>query len=89
MPLSPRPSMMTTRGGDGLTRCLRRWLDYKALARARKRWVGLSDFTAFQLAMLAKARAVTWAGPALLGDFGAERLEDIDEVTLEAPLRGR
>jgi hypothetical protein len=57
-------------------------LDYKALARARKRWVGLSDFTAFQLAMLAKARAVTWAGPALLGDFGHRGFEDIDEVTL-------
>ncbi len=77
----PAPIVMITRGGYGLTRYLPQ-LDYKALARARKRWVGLSDFTAFQLAMLAKARAVTWAGPALLGDFGPERFEDIDEVTL-------
>ncbi|HWS76014.1 MAG TPA: LD-carboxypeptidase [Quisquiliibacterium sp.] len=73
--------VMVTRGGYGLTRILPR-LDFKALARARKRWVGLSDFTAFQLAMLAKAKAVTWSGPSLIADFGAERFEDLDEVTL-------
>ncbi|MCL4743977.1 MAG: LD-carboxypeptidase [Burkholderiaceae bacterium] len=73
--------VMITRGGYGLTRILP-LLDYRSLARARKRWVGLSDFTAFQLAMLAKARAVTWSGPALLDDFSAERFEDIDQTTL-------
>ena len=77
----PAPVVMISRGGYGLTRILPR-LDFKALAGARKRWVGLSDFTAFQLAMLARARAVTWAGPALLDDFGAERFDDVDEVTL-------
>jgi muramoyltetrapeptide carboxypeptidase len=77
----PADIVMITRGGYGLTRILPA-LDYRALARARKRWVGLSDFTAFQLAMLARARAVTWSGPTLLDDFGAERFEDIDEVTL-------
>jgi muramoyltetrapeptide carboxypeptidase len=75
------PIVMITRGGYGITRILPR-LEFKALARARKRWVGLSDFTAFQLAMLARARATTWSGPALLDDFGAERFEDIDETTL-------
>lgn len=77
----PASIVMTTRGGYGLTRILPR-LDFKALARANKRWVGLSDFTAFQLAMLARAKAVTWAGPALLEDFAAERFEDVDETTL-------
>lgn len=77
----PAGIVMVTRGGYGLTRILP-LLDYRALARARKRWVGLSDFTAFQLAMLARARAVTWAGPSLLDDFGGERFEDVDEVTL-------
>ncbi len=72
--------VMITRGGYGLTRILP-MLEYRSLARARKRWVGLSDFTAFQLAMLAKARAVTWSGPAL-DDFAAERFEDIDPTTL-------
>jgi muramoyltetrapeptide carboxypeptidase len=69
--------VMTTRGGYGLTRLLNR-LDFDALAQAEKHWVGLSDFTAFHLAMLAKAGAGTWAGPALLEDFAAD---DIDETT--------
>jgi len=77
----PADTVMITRGGYGLTRILAT-LDYRALARSGKRWVGLSDFTAFQLAMLARARAVTWSGPTLLDDFGGERFEDVDEVTL-------
>lgn len=65
---------LITRGGYGLTRLLPR-LPYKALAKAVERgthFVGLSDFTALQCAMLAKAQAPTWAGPALLEDFGRE-----------------
>ena len=58
------------RGGYGFTRLLDR-LDYAALARARKRWMGHSDFTAFQLAALAKAGMVTFAGPMATYDFGA------------------
>lgn len=62
------PIVMISRGGYGITRLLDR-LDYDALAGAGKQWVGFSDFTAFQLAMLARANAPTWAGPALLADF--------------------
>jgi len=58
------------RGGYGFTRLLDR-LDYAALARAGKRWMGHSDFTAFQLAALAKAGIVTFAGPMASYDFGA------------------
>jgi len=64
---------LITRGGYGLTRLLPR-LPYRALARAAERGmrlVGLSDFTALQLALLAKTGAVSWAGPALLETFGA------------------
>jgi muramoyltetrapeptide carboxypeptidase len=75
------PVVMITRGGYGLTRLLPA-LDYTALAAANKQWVGLSDFTAFHLAMLARAGARTWAGPSLIEDFGAQRFEDIDETTL-------
>jgi muramoyltetrapeptide carboxypeptidase len=75
------PIVMITRGGYGLTRLLPQ-LDFKSLARAGKHWVGLSDFTAFHLAMLAQARAVTWAGPALLDDFAVEGPEAVDPVTL-------
>ncbi len=65
---------LTTRGGYGLTRLLPQ-LRYKALAKAidkGTRFVGLSDFTAFQCALLARSGAVTWAGPALGEDFGVE-----------------
>lgn len=65
---------LITRGGYGLTRLLPR-LPYKAIAKAVKsgtRFVGLSDFTAFQCAVLAKTGAVTWSGPALGEDFGPE-----------------
>jgi len=72
--------VMATRGGYGLTRYLRH-LDFPALARAGKHWVGLSDFTAFHLAMLAKTGAVTWAGPCLAGGFGAEEASGVDPTT--------
>jgi muramoyltetrapeptide carboxypeptidase len=71
---------LITRGGYGLTRLLPR-LPYKALAKSIERgtrFVGLSDFTALQLALMAKTGAVSWAGPALGEDFGAE--EGPDEI---------
>ncbi|HYD75600.1 LD-carboxypeptidase [Ramlibacter sp.] len=65
---------LITRGGYGLTRLLPR-LPYKAMARSVRqgmRWVGLSDFTALQCALLAETGAVTWAGPAVGEDFGPQ-----------------
>jgi muramoyltetrapeptide carboxypeptidase len=56
-----------------LTRILPR-IDYQAVAKAIQQgtqFVGFSDFTAFQMAVLAKTGAVTWAGPSLGEDFGA------------------
>ena len=64
---------LISRGGYGFTRILAA-IDYKAVAKAVARgtqFVGFSDFTAFQMALLAKTGAVTWAGPALGEDFGA------------------
>jgi muramoyltetrapeptide carboxypeptidase len=58
------------RGGYGFTRLIDR-LDFGALAAAGKRWMGHSDFTAFQLAALARAGCVTYAGPMAAYDFGA------------------
>jgi len=69
---------LISRGGYGLTRILPA-IDYKAVARAVRggtRFVGLSDFTAFQNAVLAKTGAVTWAGPAVGEDFGTEDTPD-------------
>jgi len=71
---------MTTRGGYGLTRLLPR-LPYRALQQAVEHgtaFVGLSDFTAMQLAMLAQAGTPSWAGPALLEDFASQ--EEPDEI---------
>lgn len=58
------------RGGYGFTRLLDR-IDFAALAQSGKRFMGHSDFTAFQLAALARAGLVTYAGPHAAYDFGA------------------
>lgn len=71
---------LISRGGYGLTRILGH-LPYKALAKAVEKgtqFVGLSDFTALQSAMLAKTGTVSWAGPALGEDFGVEEGEPDD-----------
>ena len=65
---------LISRGGYGLTRILP-GLPYKAIAKAidgGTQFVGLSDFTAFNQAVLAKTGRITWQGPALGEDFGAE-----------------
>lgn len=81
---------LISRGGYGLTRILPQ-LPYDAMASAIERgmrWVGLSDFTALQMGLMAHQQrmqiqcgapaqvfgpgAVTWAGPALGEDFGAD-----------------
>lgn len=69
---------MISRGGYGLTRLLPA-LPYKRLAKAIEggtQFVGLSDFTALQCALQAKTGAITWAGPAVGEDFGAEEAPD-------------
>lgn len=63
---------LISRGGYGLTRILP-GIHYKKVAKAIDKgmsFVGISDFTAFQNAVLAKTGAVTWAGPALCEGFG-------------------
>ena len=63
---------LISRGGYGLTRILP-GIAYKKVAKAVARgmlFVGISDFTAFQNAVLAKTGAITWAGPALCEGFG-------------------
>jgi muramoyltetrapeptide carboxypeptidase len=65
---------MISRGGYGLTRILPN-LPYKAIGKAIDKgtqFVGLSDFTAFNLAVMAQTGRITWQGPALGEDFGTE-----------------
>ena len=77
---------LISRGGYGLTRILP-GIAYKKVAKAIEggmQFVGLSDFTAFQLALLAKAGAISWAGPALGEDFGVEgEPDDIMEACFD------
>ncbi|QKJ86827.1 Muramoyltetrapeptide carboxypeptidase [Paramixta manurensis] len=71
--------ILAIRGGYGVTRLL----DQVDFAGLRQRFsskmpiiCGHSDFTALQLALLAKSGLVTFSGPMLSGNFGAETLSD-------------
>lgn len=71
---------MISRGGYGLTRILAD-LPYEALSKAidsGTHFVGLSDFTALQLALMSKTGAISWQGPCLGEDFGPE--DEPDEI---------
>lgn len=71
--------VLATRGGYGLSRLLPH-IDWRAIADSGKRFVGHSDFTAFNLALLAQTGAVSYAGPCAAFDFGAEQ---VDELTAD------
>ena len=82
---------LISRGGYGLTRILPA-LHYKRIAKAIERgtrFMGLSDFTAFQAAVLAQTGSSTWAGPALGEDFGADVVDDIMQACFEDVLLGQ
>lgn len=71
---------LISRGGYGLTRILA-GLDHKLLKKAvtrGTRFVGLSDFTALQCALLSHSASLSWAGPALGEDFGTD--DEPDEI---------
>ena len=81
---------LISRGGYGLTRILP-GIAYKKVAVAIEggtQFVGLSDFTAFQQALLAKTGAISWAGPALGEDFGTvDAPDDIMEACFDDLVR--
>ena len=83
---------LITRGGYGLTRILPA-INYKAVAKSidkGTKFVGLSDFTALQMALMSKTGAVTWAGPALGEDFGTEEApDDIMEACFDDLVSGQ
>lgn len=83
---------LMSRGGYGLTRLLPD-IRYKKIAKAINKgmqFVGISDFTAFQSAVLAKTGAITWAGPALGEGFGAQDgPDDIMEACFDDLLCGQ
>ncbi|MBU3624824.1 LD-carboxypeptidase [Polynucleobacter sp. JS-Safj-400b-B2] len=70
--LEPQSLAMAMRGGYGLHRLLP-GIEWDAIANAIQKGLqvcGHSDFTVFQLGLLAKTGAITLAGPMLNYDFG-------------------
>lgn len=83
----PQPIVLAIRGGYGLSRLLPK-IDWEAVANSQKRFVGHSDFTAFNLALLAKTGAVSYAGPSALHDFGSATLDDLTPDLFLEVMRG-
>ncbi|ROU13805.1 muramoyltetrapeptide carboxypeptidase [Kluyvera ascorbata] len=82
--------VLAVRGGYGASRLLDT-IDWQALA-ARQRQdplliCGHSDFTAIQSGLLAKGNVITFSGPMLAGNFGAETLNAFTEQHFWRALR--
>lgn len=76
--------VLALRGGYGLTRLLPS-LDFPMLAASGKLFVGHSDFTAFQMGLLACTGAASFAGPMLCDDFIRDELSGgLSEYTLNS-----
>lgn len=79
------PVIMATRGGYGLSRLLAR-IDWRAVADSGKTFIGQSDFTAFNLALLAQTGAVSLAGPTAVFDFGGKKVDDLTQALFQEML---
>ncbi len=67
--------VMALRGSYGISRILPS-IDFDAMAASGKLFVGYSDFTAFQMGLLAKTGAVSFAGPMFCDDFTRDEPAD-------------
>ena len=67
--------VMALRGQYGLTRLLPK-IDFARMAASGKIFVGYSDFTAFQMGLLARTGAASYAGPMFLSDFTSGEPDD-------------
>ncbi|ELC6749815.1 muramoyltetrapeptide carboxypeptidase [Salmonella enterica] len=87
---SPDTIVMPVRGGYGASRLLNR-IDWQALASRQQRdpllICGHSDFTAIQAGLLAQANIITFSGPMLAANFGAETLNTFTEQHFWLALR--
>lgn len=76
---------LISRGGYGITRILD-GLPYLEISKAIQggmKFVGISDFTAFQAAVFCKTNDVTWAGPALCEGFGSIENDGLPDDIME------
>ncbi|EDV2966650.1 muramoyltetrapeptide carboxypeptidase [Salmonella enterica subsp. enterica serovar 4,[5],12:b:-] len=87
---SPDTIVMPVRGGYGASRLLDR-IDWQALTSRQQRdpllICGHSDFTAIQAGLLAQANVITFSGPMLAANFGAETLNTFTEQHFWLALR--
>lgn len=72
----PHSVVLSSRGGYGLSRLLPA-INWQAIAESGKRFVGHSDFTAFNNALLAQTGAISYAGPCAAFDFGVAEPDDL------------
>jgi muramoyltetrapeptide carboxypeptidase len=79
--------VMASRGGYGLSRLLPA-IDWKAVAESGKRFVGMSDFTAFSTALLAQTGAISYSGATAAADFGAKKVDDLTDALFGELMRG-
>jgi muramoyltetrapeptide carboxypeptidase len=77
--------VMAARGGYGLSRMLD-GIDYGLLADSGKLFVGHSDCTALQLALWARTRTPSLAGPTACFDFGGQSVSEFTERQFWAAL---
>jgi len=83
----PHPIVMATRGGYGLSRLLP-YIDWPTVAASGKRFVGFSDFTLFNLTLLAQTGAVSYSGPTAAADFGDATQDDFTVTHFCNVMRG-
>ena len=87
MASDPRVDLaIAVRGGYGWSRLLDR-IDFGAIAASKTRWLGHSDFTAFQLAAWTHAGIVSFSGPMAAYDFGAPEPSSFTNDHCWAPAR--
>jgi muramoyltetrapeptide carboxypeptidase len=79
--------VMAARGGYGMTRLLPS-IDWRAVADSGKLFIGHSDFTAFNLALLATTGAVSYSGPVASADFGVPNINDLTADLFAETMRG-
>ena len=71
--------MMASRGGYGWSRFLHK-LDFPAIKKSNKIFVGFSDFTLFNMAVLQKNKQITFHGPMACADFKGDSISSFTET---------
>ena len=89
---SPNTIVLAVRGGNGASRLLAD-IDWQALVARQQHdpllICGHSDFTAIQCGLLAQGNVITFSGPMLVANFGADELNAFTEHHFWLALRNK